>query len=67
MHCSKVTIRDARSAKESKKAVLGQPTVSTSTRTLCGSNIWISYFKYSTILLYLNIWPGQSVFPANRK
>lgn len=39
MHCSKVTIRDARSAKESKNTVLGQPRVSTRARTLRGSNI----------------------------
>jgi hypothetical protein len=39
MHCSKVTIRDARSATESKKAVLGQPNVVTRDRTLCGSSM----------------------------
>jgi hypothetical protein len=39
MHCSKVTILDARSATESKKAVLGQPNVSTSDRTLRGSSM----------------------------
>jgi hypothetical protein len=39
MHCSKVTLRDARSATESKKAVLGQPNVSTSDRTLRGSSM----------------------------
>ena len=39
MHCSKVTIREARSAIESKKAVLGQPSVSTSERTLRGSSM----------------------------
>src|SRR5208282_6481437 len=52
IHCSKVMIREASSPIQSKNMVLGQPTVSTSERTLRGSNMRTHLApQYSTILL----------------
>jgi hypothetical protein len=68
MHCSKVTIRDARSATESKKAVLGQPNVVTSDRTLRGSSMRQSNFFNIALCCYNeNIWHGQLVFRVDRR